>query len=277
MIFKLDRLGHYLLPLTHLDNSSKQVSLFGLHSRRSDTWTSWSCCDVITHIISPQHSHQGHQVTSVTCSLSHSAPILALIMAWLEHSEVNKAVVFFLDGKSNKRKSRHSQASPDSWKPQQENQALVCVSNLSAYIQYKLHACLYVTSVFFFLKAQKEIYFQGFIRDTQVHKSMNMNLTKEFGRVSSCTRLFLEKKKYKIRCKHIHDEARKLQFGDRAAGAFTANTHQGKLLQEEPCSGPTSFLLTNILHHCLSHQVNERHNSYRMLSGTGSGCDFGCV
>lgn len=46
-----------------------------------------------------------------------------------------------------------------------------------------------------FLKTQKEIYFQGFIRDTQVHKSMNMNLTNEFGRVSSCTRLFLEKKK----------------------------------------------------------------------------------
>lgn len=124
---------------------------------------------------------------------------------------------------------------------------------------------------------QRETYSQGFIRDIQVHKSMNMNLMNRFVRVNSCTGLFVEKKKHKIRCKHVHDEARKLRFRDRAAGTYIANTHQGRLLQEKPCSGPTSFLLTNILRHCLSRQVNEWHNYYQMLSGTGRCCDFGCV
>lgn len=86
-------------------------------------------------------------------------------------------------GESNKRKSRHSQASPDSSKPQQENQALVCVSNLSAYILYKLHVCLYVTNVLGgrggggWMKAQfeGEIWFQGLIREVQVQISMHID------------------------------------------------------------------------------------------------------
>lgn len=115
------------------------------------------------------------------------------------------------------------------------------------------------------------------LRETQVHESMNMNLTNRLVRVSSYTHLFIEKKNRKIRCKRRHDEDRKLWFRDRAARTYTANTHQGRPLQEEPCSGPTSFLLTNILHHCLSHQVNKRRNYYQMLSDAGSCCDFGCV
>lgn len=106
---------------------------------------------------------------------------------------------------------------------------------------------------------------------------MNMNLTNRLVMVSSCTRLFVEKKNRKIRCKRMHDEARKLWFRDRAARTYAANTHQGRLLQEEPYSGPTSFLLTNILCHCLSYLVNKRHNYYQMLSDTGSCCDFGSV
>lgn len=173
-------------------------------------------------------------------------------MAWREHGKVNKVMVFFLDGgKVIKEKSRHSQASPDSWKPQQENQALVCVSNLSAYILYKLHACLYVTNVLFF-KDEGTVWGENCFRAlSEKSRSMHMDRVK----ASSLNRLvFLGTIK-------SHASACKIpgNYGirTRLQGQMLQMHTERWLIQEEPCSDPTSFLITNILRHCLSHRVYE--------------------
>lgn len=74
----------------------------------------------------------------------------------------------------------------------------------------------------------------------------------------------------KITCKHMQN-ARKLRYKDKAAGTNAANTHGGRLIQEEPqhpSSSQTSFATV-----CPTGFINAT-NHYLILSGIGSSCNF---
>lgn len=173
-------------------------------------------------------------------------------MAWREHGKVNKVMVFFLDGgkviKEKQGIARQAQI-PESHSRKTKPW---CVWVICLHTFCTNYMPVFMLLMFFFFKDEGTVWGENCFRAlSEKSRSMHMDRVK----ASSLNRLvFLGTIK-------SHASACKIpgNYGirTRLQGQMLQMHTERWLIQEEPCSDPTSFLITNILRHCLSHRVYE--------------------